>query len=80
MNENYLKLFGYSVRKLRQNAGFSQEELAYKSGLHRTYIGSVERGERNLSLKTIYKLAEALDIKPETFFINISNLYKNTTK
>lgn len=52
--------FGDRVRKKRQELGISQEELAFRSGLHRTYVGSVERGERNLSLENIFVFAKAL--------------------
>lgn len=54
--------FGKNVRKLREAKGFSQEELAYLSNLHRTYISSLERGERNVSLVNIKKIAKALDV------------------
>lgn len=54
--------FGKSVRKLRSQKGWSQEELASKCNLHRTYIGSVERGERNISLENIEKIADTLDV------------------
>lgn len=59
-----LKLFGGRVRSLRHNLGLSQESLALSSGLDRTYIGGVERGERNISLLNIQKVAQALDILP----------------
>ena len=45
--------------------GISQEELAHRAGLHRTYVGSVERGERNLGLDNIHALADALNVEPE---------------
>jgi len=54
--------FGGRVRKRRQELGWSIERLAEKAGLHWTYVGSVERGERNVSLLNICKLAAALDI------------------
>jgi transcriptional regulator with XRE-family HTH domain len=62
------KRFGARMRDLRQTAGMSQEELAHASDLDRTYIGGVERGERNLSLVNIHKLARALKISPREFF------------
>lgn len=66
--EAILKKFGRKVRTLRQEQGLSQEELAHKAGLHYTYIGSVERGEANLTLRNIEKIANALGVKlPELF-------------
>lgn len=52
--------FGRNVRAARHAAGLSQEELAHRSGLHRTYIGGIERGERNPSLENIVALAVGL--------------------
>jgi len=57
-----LREFGSRVREQRRRRGLSQEGLAEQAGLHRTYIGSVERGERNISLVNILVLAEALDV------------------
>lgn len=59
-----LKTFGSRVRLRRTELGFSQEELAGVSGLHRTYIGSVERGERNISLANVIRIAAALELDP----------------
>ena len=56
------KRFGNKVRDLRTAQGMSQEVLAQKSGLHRTYIGGIERGERNISLINIEKIAKALKL------------------
>lgn len=58
-----LESFGHRVRALRQDKGLSQEELAHASGLDRSYVGQVERGERNIALENIYKLASGLGIE-----------------
>ena len=63
-NQKLLNSFGDLVREHRNKQGLSQEELAEHTGLHRTYIGSIERGERNLALINIMKLSKALDVKP----------------
>jgi transcriptional regulator with XRE-family HTH domain len=58
---NIQKQFGKKVRALRLAKGLSQEELAFRAGVHRTYLGGIERGERNPSLKNIAAIAKALD-------------------
>jgi len=55
--------FAENLRKLRQAKGWSQEQLAERADLHRTYIGSVERGERNITIDNMERLAAALDAK-----------------
>ena len=55
--------FGNRVRSLRKAKGISQEELSYRADLHRTYIGMIERAEKNLTLTNIAKIAKALDVK-----------------
>lgn len=62
------KQFGERVRQLRLAMNLSQEELAFKAGVHRTYLGSIERGERNPSLKNIAAIAKALDITLSELF------------
>jgi len=57
-----LRELGTRVRKLRMDQGLSQEELGAKAGLHRTYIGSIERSERNVSLINIQRIATALGV------------------
>lgn len=59
------RAFGSRLREVRKQRGFSQESLALACGLDRTYIGSVERGERNISLINIYRIAAALGITPK---------------
>jgi transcriptional regulator with XRE-family HTH domain len=69
MNENNINvLFGKRIRQLRMQKGLSQEELGYEAGLHRTYIGQIERAEKNITLKNIAKIAKELDV-------NISELF-----
>ena len=54
--------FGEKVRDIRREKGLSQEELAYQAGLHRTYIGMIERAEKNITLRNIEKIANALEV------------------
>lgn len=63
-----LEKFALKVRTLRLKQGLSQEKLAEKSGLHRTYIGMVERQERTPSLLCIYKISDGLGVTPQTLF------------
>jgi transcriptional regulator with XRE-family HTH domain len=58
-----LVALGHAIRDLRTSAGLSQEELSLKSGVHRNYIGGVERGERRPTVTTVARLAEALDVR-----------------
>ena len=60
-----LAQFGARVRVLRRERGLSQEELADRANLHRTYVGSIERGERNVALLNIKRLADALSVPIE---------------
>ena len=62
------KQFGERLRKLRLARNLSQEELAFKARMHRTYLGGIERGERNPSLKNIEAIAKALDITLSQLF------------
>ncbi|MDL1896375.1 helix-turn-helix transcriptional regulator [Anaerolineae bacterium CFX7] len=64
-----LQKFGRRVRELRQAKGLSQEKLAELANLHRTYISSVELGERNVSLKNIEAFANALDVSITELFV-----------
>jgi len=63
-DEKLLRAFGLAVRQERERVGVSQDVFADMAGVHRTYVGSVERGERNLSLKNIAAFADALGIAP----------------
>jgi transcriptional regulator with XRE-family HTH domain len=64
MNKTTLEKFGDKVREERHKKGLSQEELASRAGVHRTYIGMIERAEKNITLSNIEKIAKALGIKP----------------
>ena len=62
--QEYLVKFGDGLRKLRLDAGFSQEELAEHAGIDRSYLGAIERGEHNLALLNIVKISNALELQP----------------
>jgi len=62
--DEHLVEFGLRVRRERLRLNWSQERLADESGLHRTYVGSLERGERNVSLKNVWTVALALGVDP----------------
>jgi len=66
--------FGKNVRSRRAAVGVSQEALADLSGLHRTYVGAVERGERNVSLLNICRLAKALGCSPAELMLDVPAL------
>ena len=68
MDKDIARSFGHRVRELRRVQGISQEELADRAGLHRTYIGGIERGERNPSLKNIAIIAKVLSIRLSDLF------------
>ncbi|MEW6029391.1 MAG: helix-turn-helix transcriptional regulator [Chloroflexota bacterium] len=71
MNKAELVLFGKSVRRLREQKGLSQEALADLSHLHRTYIGGIERGERNVGLMNLLRLSKALKVLPSELLQDI---------
>jgi len=62
MKKEILLKFGNKVRERRLKLGLSQEELAFRAGAHRTYIGMIERAEKNITLENIEKIAKALEI------------------
>mgnify|MGYP000677899247 CR=1 FL=1 len=66
LKQNILIKFGDKVREIRKEKGLSQEELAHKANLHRTYIGMIERAEKNITLINIEKIANALEVSTET--------------
>jgi len=68
MKNGLLIRFGNKVRYERVKLDLSQEELAYRAGVHRTYIGMIERAEKNITLKNIEKIAKALNLKIKKLF------------
>lgn len=64
MDGELQRTVGRNIRRIRATRGLSQEELAELIGNHRTYVGSVERGERNLSLRSLERLADSLGVDP----------------
>ena len=67
-DKKYLRAFGARVRTLRKAAGYSQEDFALEIGLDRTYMGGIERGERNVALLNIRKIARGLHISEKQLF------------
>jgi len=61
-HRNILEKFGERLQKIRKEQGISQEQLAAKLSMHRTYVGMIERGERNPTIRTLYKVAKALKV------------------
>jgi len=65
---NAQRQLGKKVRELRHRLKISQEELAERANLHRNYVGGIERGERNVSVNNIVKLAKAMRVHPSQLF------------
>lgn len=71
MNNQPRKQLGNNIKQLRTSLGLSQEQLAEKAGLHRTYVGAVERGERNVSLDNILAISRALGVSVSTLLKDV---------
>lgn len=67
-DKTLLQEFGLKVQQRRKELGISQEELAYRAGVHRTYIGMIERAERNITLSNLKRLADALGVELKELF------------
>lgn len=66
--EEHRRAFGQRIKELRSERGLSQEALAQLAGLHRNYVGGIERGERNVALDNIHALAATLGVPPSNLF------------
>ena len=66
-------LLSSNIKRLRKELGLSQEQLADKCGLHRTYVGAVERGERNVTLSSLEMLASALEVDVPTLLTTMNS-------
>lgn len=64
------KRLGKAIRTIRLDKDWSQEQLSFECGLHRTYIGAVERGEKNLTLKNLVKIAKSLGVNASDIMLN----------
>jgi transcriptional regulator with XRE-family HTH domain len=71
---------GQAVRELRRSVGISQESLADRSGMHRTYVGGIERGERNVSFANLLKLASTLGVRPSELLARYENCLSAITR
>ncbi len=69
MHMDIVKVFGNNLKKYRKEMNLSQEAFAEKCGLHRTYISSVERFQRNISIENIQRIADALEIETYKLFL-----------
>lgn len=67
--DSYLKAIGGTIRELRKELGFSQEELAHRSSIDRSHMGKIERGERNVSVVNIMRISRALDCAPSELLL-----------
>ena len=68
MRDPKLQAFGQRIRELRKEQGYSQEQLADLAGLDRSYMGHIERGEKNITLLKIYQISQALKLLPKDLF------------
>jgi len=68
------KIIGDNVRGFRKRTLLSQDDFAFKAGLHRTFVGTIERAEQNITIDTISKLAKALDVEPYVLLMKDAHL------
>ena len=74
MGDKLSAIVGNNIKKYRKKLNISQEELAEKAGLHRTYIGGIERGERNITLDSLQVIANALNVAPVELIVEENNV------
>lgn len=70
MNMDIIKIFSSNMKKIRNEMNITQEELSFRSGLHKNYISDTERGTRNISLRAVQKIARGLDVNIRDLFVN----------
>jgi transcriptional regulator with XRE-family HTH domain len=75
--DDLLVLFGEQLKNFRKERGISQEDLAFRAGLDRTYISGLECGKRNPTLKILVKLAVSLNMKPSELLMNLHSIAEN---
>jgi transcriptional regulator with XRE-family HTH domain len=75
MNTELALNFGKVIREFRKEKKISQEELGFQSNLHRTYIGMIERGEKNITLENIEKLSKGLDVSMKLIFEKLNKIH-----
>ncbi|AXK50751.1 helix-turn-helix domain-containing protein [Spiroplasma alleghenense] len=68
--DNVISILSENMKELRMKANITQEELSFRSGLHRNYISDTERGTRNISIKAVEKIAQGLEVPVEDLFVN----------
>ncbi|UKJ44676.1 helix-turn-helix domain-containing protein [Lysinibacillus sp. ACHW1.5] len=76
--DSLVKSVGLQIRILRKSKKFSQEELAFKANVHPTYIGQIERGEKNLTISSLNQITNALEVNLADFFSVIGTNYDST--
>jgi transcriptional regulator with XRE-family HTH domain len=74
MDDTLSAIVGSNIKKYRKKLNMSQEKLADKAGLHRTYIGGIERGERNITLDSLQVIAIALNVAPVVLIVEENNV------
>lgn len=75
MNRELANKFGELIKQIRKEKGISQEELGFRSNVHRTYIGMIERGEKNITLENIEKIAKGLGVSMKLIFEQLEKIH-----